>query len=77
MNKSSMGVGERQMSSVNPKRISPNEVRRKLESGDGSLLVCIYPTEVFDKSHLKGAISLEDFESRLGGLPKTAEIAFY
>lgn len=65
------------MSSVNPKRVSPNEVRRKLDSSDGSLLVCIYPTEVYDKSHLKGAISLEDFESRLGGLPKTAEIAFY
>jgi len=65
------------MSSASPKRVSPQDVKRKLDSGDGSLLVCIYPTNVYEKSHLDGAISLEDFESRLGGLPKTAEIAFY
>ena len=65
------------MSTVDPKRVSPKEMQRKLASGDGSLLVCVYPTEVFDKSHLEGAISLEEFESKLDGLPKTAEIAFY
>jgi hypothetical protein len=77
MKKNSENKGEKHMSTANPKRVSPEEVHRKLASGDGSLLVCIYPTEVFEKSHLEGAISLEEFESRLGGLPKTAEIAFY
>ena len=65
------------MTDSSPKRISANDIRAKLDSDGSTLLVCIYPTEVFNKSHLEGAISLEDFESRLQTLPKSAEIAFY
>jgi hypothetical protein len=61
----------------NIERISPREVRRGLESGR-LLLVCAYEDEArFRRMQLEGAISLQDFKSRLPHLAKDQEIVFY
>ena len=60
-----------------PERISVEEVRRKLKSGE-VLLVCAYDDEErFRSMHLEGAISFQEFESRLPSLSKDQEIVFY
>lgn len=60
-----------------PARINPREASRKIESGD-ALLVCGYEDEgKFRDMHLDGAISLQEFESRLPNLSKDQEIIFY
>ncbi|HLW65672.1 MAG TPA: rhodanese-like domain-containing protein [Gemmataceae bacterium] len=58
-------------------RISPAEARRHM-SKNGALLVCAYDSdEKFHQMHLEGAISLEQFKSRVNSLPKEREIIFY
>lgn len=58
-------------------RISPEETRQKLES-DSTLLVCAYEDEsLFRQFQLEGAISLNEFKSRLPSLEKDQEIVFY
>ncbi len=60
-----------------PERISVEEVRRKLKSGE-VLLVCAYDDEErFRSMHLEGAISFQEFEARLPSLSKDQEIVFY
>ncbi len=60
-----------------PKRASPEEVHQKLKSGK-ILLVCAYEDEAkFKQMHLEGAISLNEFKSRLPSLAKDQEIVFY
>jgi rhodanese-related sulfurtransferase len=60
-----------------PKRITPEEVHQKLKAGK-ALLVCAYEDEAkFKKMHLQGAISLNEFKTRLPSLPKDQEIVFY
>jgi len=60
-----------------PKRISAEEARRKLRSGQ-ALLVCAYEDEAkFRKLQLEGAISLNEFKSRLSSLSRDQEIIFY
>ena len=60
-----------------PERISVEEVRRKLKSGE-VLLVCAYDDEErFRSMHLEGAISFQEFESRLPSLSKDQGIVFY
>jgi hypothetical protein len=62
---------------VSIERISPEEVRRGLESGR-ILLVCAYEDESrFRKMQLEGAISFQEFQSRLPHLAKDQEIVFY
>ena len=62
---------------MGPERISPSEVREKLEAGK-ALLVCAYEDEAkFKKMQLQGAISLNEFKSNLPSLPKDQEIIFY
>jgi hypothetical protein len=62
---------------VEPKRISPEEVYQKLKGGK-ILLVCAYEDEAkFEKMHLQGAISLNEFKSKLPSLTKDQEIVFY
>ena len=57
-------------------RVSPAEVREKLNSGK-ALFVCAYPDEErFKSMHLEGAISFREFESRLPSLLKDQEIIF-
>ena len=58
-------------------RISPEEVRKGLESGS-ILLVCAYEDESrFKKIQLGGAISFGEFQKRLPALSKDQEIVFY
>jgi hypothetical protein len=60
-----------------PKRITPEEVHQKLKAGK-ALLVCAYEDEVkFKKMHLQGAISFNEFKSKLSSLEKRREIVFY
>ena len=59
------------------KRISPQEVSRKLQSGV-TLLVCAYDDDdLFGKMKLRGALSMKDLRSKLSALPKNQEIVFY
>jgi len=61
----------------NIKRIRPQEVRQGLESGK-LLLVCAYEDESrFRHMQLEGAISFQEFQSRLPHLAKDQEIVFY
>ena len=60
-----------------PKRITPEEVHQKLKAGK-ALLVCAYEDESkFKKMRLQGAISFNEFKSRLPSLQKDQEIVFY
>jgi hypothetical protein len=60
-----------------PKRITPEEVHQKLKAGK-TLLVCAYEDEAkFKKMRLQGAISFNEFKSRLPSLQKDQEIVFY
>jgi hypothetical protein len=60
-----------------PERIAPEEVYTRVKSGR-TLLVCAYEDEEkFKKMQLEGAISLNEFRSKLPLLPKNQEIIFY
>ena len=60
-----------------PERISADEVYQKLKSGT-VLLVCAYEDEApFKKMQLEGAISFDEFRSKLPSLSKDQEIVFY
>jgi hypothetical protein len=62
---------------IEPKRITPEEVHQKLIMGK-ALLVCAYEDEAkFKRMQLQGAISLNEFKSRLPSLMKDHEIVFY
>ena len=57
-----------------PKRISPEEVHQKLKAGK-VLLVCAYEDEAkFKKMRLQGAISFNEFKSRLPPFQKTKRL---
>ena len=60
-----------------PVRISADETIEKMSAENPALLVCAYSQDKFDASHLKGAISLNELESKIPGLPMDAEIVFY
>jgi hypothetical protein len=58
-------------------RISPQDAYTQVSSGQ-ALLVCAYANEkVCSTMMLEGAISLQEFESRLAGLKKDQPIIFY
>jgi hypothetical protein len=58
-------------------RVTPAEIYPKLRSGE-ALLVCAYENEAkFQRFHLEGAISLEEFKSLRPNLPRDREIVFY
>ena len=60
-----------------PERVTPKEVYEQLKSGK-ILLVCAYESEVkFRQMQLEGAISFDEFKSKLPSLPKDQEIVFY
>ena len=60
-----------------PVRISPQEARQKVTSGQ-ALLVCAYDdADKFKQNHLEGALSFSDLLSRLPALGKGQEIIFY
>ena len=58
-------------------RISPKEVRDKVQAGL-ALLVCAYQSdEKFNMNHLAGALSYGYFMKKINGLSKEQEIVFY
>lgn len=58
-------------------RVTPEEARRRMDSGK-AILVCGYePDEKFQAMHLEGAESLNQFRARLPDIPKEQEIIFY
>ena len=60
-----------------PRRMSPEEVRGKLQAGK-ALLVCAYESDVkFRQTALEGAISFSEFEKRKASLPRETELVFY
>jgi hypothetical protein len=62
---------------VEPKRVSAEEVNEELKAGK-TLLVCAYEDESkFKKMRLQGAISLNEFKSKLPSLAKDQETVFY
>jgi len=62
---------------TDPERVEPREALEKLKAG-AVLLVCAYDNEEKYKTvRLEGALSLSEFESRLGALSKEQEIIFY
>ncbi len=62
---------------LEPERVTAEEVYGKLKSGE-TLLVCAYEDEEkFKRLRLEGAISLNEFKSKLPSLAKDQEIVFY
>jgi hypothetical protein len=60
-----------------PERISPEEVNKKLKAGS-ALLVCAYDDEEkFRMFHIEGALSFNQFKSKLPSISKDQEIVFY
>jgi len=60
-----------------PKRVTPEEVFQNLKTGKARL-VCAYEDDAkFKKLQLQGAISLNEFKSKLPSLAKDQEIVFY
>ncbi len=60
-----------------PRRIAPEEAYQKPKAGK-TLLVCAYEDESkFNIMRLQGAISFNEFKSKLPGLAKDQEIVFY
>jgi len=60
-----------------PERVTAEEVYGKSKSGK-ALLVCAYEDETkFKAMRLEGAISLNEFKSKLSSLAKDQEIVFY
>jgi hypothetical protein len=60
-----------------PIRISPEEVHKKVKSGK-TILVCAYEDEArFKQLQLEGAISFNEFKSKLPSFSKDQEIVFY
>jgi hypothetical protein len=70
-----MGEGGKIM--IEPKRITPEEIYDKVKSRK-ALLVCAYEDEAkFKKMQLQGAISFNEFKSKLSSITKDQEIVFY
>jgi len=60
-----------------PVRISPQQAVKEINE-ESALLVCAYDDDQkFNRLHLKGAISLAGFKSKLPSLSKDKEIIFY
>jgi len=60
-----------------PKRVTPEEIYQRVKS-KAALLVCAYDDDAkFKRMQLEGAISFNEFQSRLSSLAKDQEIVFY
>ena len=60
------------------KKISPQEAHEHIQTSFGTLLVCGYDSkQLFEQNHLEGAISMDEFRSRAGTMPRDREIIFY
>lgn len=58
-------------------RISVNDARERIKSGDARLICAYDDEEKCAKMHLEGAESLSSFESQVDAVPKDAELIFY
>lgn len=59
------------------KRVSPQQIKPKLQAGE-LLLVCGYDDDnKFRGNNLEGAISLHEFEAKVPQLAKDQQIVFY
>ena len=60
-------------------RISPEELKDRLDNGEAILVVDARPASSFEMQHIAGAISVptNEVESRLDELPRDQEIVFY
>ncbi len=60
-----------------PERIGPNEVYEKVKAG-AAILVCAYEDDKkFKTFPLEGALSFNEFRSKLSSISKDQEIVFY
>ena len=60
-----------------PGRISAEEAYKKLKAGT-AIIVCAYEDDnKFKTFHLEGALSFNEFKSKLPSLSKDQEMAFY
>ncbi len=58
-------------------RISPEEVRNRVQSGN-AILVCAYDSDdKYGKMKLDGSKSLSEFRSGISGIEKNREIIFF
>lgn len=58
-------------------RVSPREAHEQAKAGQ-AILVCGYESDArFEKYHLDGAISFNDFKARFSSLPFDQEVIFY
>ena len=58
-------------------RVSPEEVREKVQSGN-AMLVCAYDDDgKYGRMRLDGSIALSEFKAGVSGIPKDKEIIFY
>ena len=59
-------------------RISPRHAHEHRESDSNALLVCAYDSEQkLQQNRLEGAISLDQFRSRVDSLSRDREVIFY
>jgi rhodanese-related sulfurtransferase len=62
---------------TNARRISPQEAHQHLESSD-AMLVCAYDSpQEFERNHLEGATSLNEFQGSAESMPRDREVIFY
>ncbi len=62
---------------ISPTRISAEDTYKALRSDSHARLICIYPHENWEKSHLDGSISLATLEAQLIKLPINSSLIFY
>jgi hypothetical protein len=61
-----------------PRRVSPESLRRRMESDDRPLLVCGYENDRKCRDiAIEGAITYNEFCNQLDQIPKEREIIFY
>ncbi len=65
--------------SPNVPRISPEELKEKLDAGAEVVIIDVRSKEEFDQGHIPGAISIpyEEIETRYRELPRDKEIVTY
>lgn len=59
------------------RRVEPEDVRRRMDTGE-AILACAYESdEKFQSMQLEGAESLNNLRARMPDIPKEQEIIFY
>jgi len=60
-------------------RVTPQEVKRRLDQGEAMLILDVRSLAAYERSHLPGSISIpvKEVEDRAGGLPRDRTILCY